>query len=42
MIHPFNRKELLMTNSMEQQARIRDAMAANEIEYLIRKTDCKT
>lgn len=35
MIHLFNRKELLMTSSMERQARVRDALAANGIEYRV-------
>ena len=36
MIHLFNRKELLMTTSMERQARVRDMLAANDIPYLVR------
>ena len=36
MIHLFNRKELLMTTSMERQARVRDMLAANKIPYLVR------
>ena len=36
MIHLFNRKELLLTLSMEQQARVRDALAANGIDYQVR------
>ena len=36
MIHLFNRKELLLTSSMERQARVRDMLAANDISYLIR------
>ena len=35
MIHLFNRKELLTTASMEQQAKVRDALAANGIEYRV-------
>ena len=31
MIHLFNRKELLMTTSMERQARVRDILASNNI-----------
>ena len=36
MIHLFNRKELLLTSSMERQARARDMLAANKIPYLVR------
>ena len=36
MIHLFNRKELLLTSSMERQARVRDMLAANDIPYLVR------
>ena len=36
MIHLFNRKELLLTSSMERQARVRDMLAANKIPYLVR------
>ena len=36
MIHLFNRKELLLTSSMERQARVRDVLAANNIPYLVR------
>ena len=36
MIHLCNRKELLMTTSMERQARIRDVLAANNIPCLVR------
>ena len=36
MIHLFNRKELLLTTSMERQARVRDALAANGIPYQVR------
>jgi hypothetical protein len=36
MIHLFNRKELLLTSSLEQQARVRDTLAANDIPYLVR------
>ena len=36
MIHLFNRKELLLTSSMERQARVRDVLAANKIPYLVR------
>lgn len=32
MIHLFNRQELLLTSSQEQQAKIRDILAANGIE----------
>ena len=31
MIHFFNRKELLLTSSMERQASVRDILAANHI-----------
>ena len=36
MIHLFNRKELLTTASMERQAQVRDALAANGIECWVR------
>ena len=36
MIHLFNRKELLLTTSMERQAKVRDILAANQIPYRIR------
>lgn len=36
MIHLFNRRELLTTANMEYQARVRDALAANGIEYHVR------
>ena len=36
MIHLFNRKELLLTTSMERQAKLRDILAANGIEYRVR------
>ena len=36
MIHLFNRKELLTTASMEQQAKVRDILAANGIEHRVR------
>jgi len=36
MIHLFNRKELLTTASMEQQARVRDILAENGIDYRVR------
>ena len=36
MICLFNRKELLTTHSLEQQAKIRDILAANGIEYRVR------
>ena len=36
MIHLFNRKELLLTTSLEQQAKIRDTLAANGIECFVK------
>ena len=36
MIHLFNRKELLLTTSMERQARVRDVLAANGIPYRVK------
>lgn len=36
MILPWNRKELLLTRSMSDQARIREILAANEIDYVIK------
>ena len=41
MITIFNRKELIFTYSMEQQAQIRSLLAANNIPYYI-KTDTGT
>ena len=41
MITIFNRKELISTYSMEQQAQIRSLLAANNIPYYI-KTDTGT
>ena len=35
MIHLFNRKELLMTSSMERQAKVRDILATNNIPYRV-------
>jgi len=36
MITIFNRKELLVTNSMEQQSRVRDLLSENNISYNIK------
>ena len=36
MITVFNRKELLVTFSMEEQNRVRDILAANGIDYRIK------
>lgn len=36
MIHLFNRRELLTTTSMEHQARVRDVLSANGVDYLVR------
>ena len=36
MLCVFNRKELLTTFSMEQQAKVRDVLAANGIQYRVR------
>lgn len=36
MIHLFNRKELLLTSSMERQARVRDILETNHIPYRVR------
>ena len=36
VIHLFNRKELLLTSSMERQASVRDILASNNIPYLVR------
>ena len=36
MIHLFNRKELLLTTSMERQAKVRDVLVVNKIPYLVR------
>ena len=39
MIGLLNRKELTITYSMEKQAEIRQTLAANKIEYVIRTFD---
>lgn len=36
MIHLFNRKELLLTTSMERQAQVQDVLAANGIPCQVR------
>ena len=36
MICLFNRKELLTTHSLEQQAKVREILAANGIQYRVR------
>ena len=36
MIHLFNRREVLLTNSMERQARVRDVLEANGIPCQVR------
>lgn len=36
MIYLFNRKELLVTTSMERQASVRDILASNNIPYRVR------
>ena len=36
MIHLFNRQELLTTSNMEYQARAREILAANGIDYRVR------
>lgn len=36
MICLFNRKELLTTCSLEQQAKVREILAANDVEYRVR------
>ena len=36
MIHFFNRKELLLTSSMERLARVREILAVNNIPYRVR------
>lgn len=36
MIHLFNRKELLLTTSMERQTKVRDLLAANGIDCRVR------
>ena len=40
MIHLFNRKELLLTTSLEQQAKVRDILAANGMECFV-KAKCQ-
>ncbi len=39
MITIFNRKELAITYSMEEQARIRSILAANAIDYVLNVKD---
>ena len=41
MITVFNRKELLTTFSMDEQARVRDLLGQNGIDYRV-KTVCPT
>lgn len=36
MIHLFNRRELLLTHRMEDLARVRDILSANDIPYRIK------
>lgn len=36
MLTVFNRRELLVTHSMEEQARVRDILAQNHIDYRVR------
>ena len=36
MIHLLNRKELLVTFKLEEQARVRDILAANGIDYRVK------
>ena len=36
MIHLMNRKELLTTSSMEYQAKVRETLVANGIDYYVR------
>lgn len=36
MIHMFNRRELLLTSNMQQQAKVRDMLAANGIECFVK------
>ena len=40
MIHIFNRRELLLTGSMERQAKVQDILAANGIECFV-KAKCQ-
>lgn len=39
MITIFNRKELLVTSDMKRQARVRDLLAANGIDYTVKVTN---
>ncbi len=39
MITIFNRKEICNTYSMEEQARVRDVLAVNGIDYTIKVVD---
>lgn len=36
MITIFNRKELCITFDMKEQARVRDILAANKIDYIVK------
>lgn len=36
MIHIFNRRELLLTNNMQQQAKVQDILADNGIECFVK------
>lgn len=39
MITIFTRKELLITFDMKHQADVRDILAANDIDYIVKVTD---
>lgn len=39
MIHIFNRRELVLTLSMDQQAEIRAILSANGIDYQVKTTN---
>ena len=39
MITIFDRKELTVTRSMEEQARIRDILATHQIDYQVKTVD---
>lgn len=36
MINIFNQKELLVTMKMERQSQVRDILAQNNIDYIVR------
>ena len=42
MIHLFNRKELMLTWDMSELSKIRDILASNNVEYIVRTRNMRT